>query len=160
MRHKMKTEKDEFWMLRELLSGRPAPPPPRDLPNGVIQGIRNPKPQAPLPWWRHLQLAVMESRPVQLAILGLAVGGLLLAALASSRSLEQSGKTATFNDRSSLLAAQGTNAPVVNLSPDADRTDLEIHASTEPVLGTNLSAFRFNTLGPRAEPISFTPRKN
>lgn len=160
----MKTEQDNFDELQRLLNmKRGQTPPPhylRGFSKEVLTRLREPAPVVTLPWWRHLQLAVMESRPVQLSILGLAVGGLLAAGLASSRSLEQNGGRSTFNDRSSLLASQGTNHPVAAMSPDADAADTQIPASTEPLLGTNLSAFRFNTLGTRAEPVSFAPKRN
>src|SRR5262245_24125033 len=110
-----KREQENFEELQRLLSMKrsQAPPPHylRGFSDKVLSGLNRPEPVVPTPWWRRARLMLTESRPVQVSILGLAVGGLLVAALASSRSLEKSGATGTFHDRSSLLASQGTNAP-------------------------------------------------
>jgi hypothetical protein len=149
MKNSMKTEQENFEELQRLLSmKRGQTPPPhylRGFSEEVLSRLHEPEPVVTRPWWRHVLVALAESRPVQVSVLGLAVGGLLVAGLASSQSLEKSGGAATFRDRSSLLASQGTNTPVATLPPDADRPGAEIHASTEPVLGTNLPGFRFNT---------------
>lgn len=158
----MKTEQENFEELQRLLSMKRGQTPPhylRGFSKKVLSRLNEPELILPRPWWRHVQTLLSESRPVQVSILGLAVGGLLVAGMASSRSLERRGGSATFNDRSSLLASQGTNSSVAYPSPDTDRPVTAIHASTEPVMGTNLSGFHFNTIVPRSEPVSFVTKQ-
>jgi hypothetical protein len=160
----MKTEQPDFEELQRLLNMKRGQTPPPHYLHGfsekVLSRLHEPEPVLTGPWWRRGWGLLVESRPVQISILGLAVGGLLAAGLASSRSLEKREGTGKFNDPSSLLASQGTNVPVATLLPDADRLETEVHSSTEAVLGTNLSVFHINTLGVRAEPANFSPRRN
>lgn len=160
----MKTEKENFDELQRLLTMKRSQAPPRHYLRGfsekVLSRLNNPDPVVSLPWWRRVQVALAESRPVQVSILTAAVGGFLVAGLAFSRNLEQKGGTARFIAPSSWLASQGTNPPIANLPSDGDRTDATIHSSTEPVMSTNLPAFHINTLGLRAEPVNFAPRRN
>ncbi len=151
----MKADHENFEGLQQLLQTKRNPAPPPDLSRSIMAGLHYRKPAVPQPWWRQLQAAVMDSRPVQVSILGVAVGGLLAAGLAYSNSLEKQGESGAFNDPSSLLASHATNATAPKLTLDGAGATAQIPASTEPLLGTNTSPFRFNTLGTRAQPVRY-----
>ena len=156
----MNAENDKSQSVQELLRLKREPVRMPDLTQAIKEGLRNPPPPVRLPWWRQIPVSVQESRTVQVSLLGGVVGSLLVAGLAYSNSIEKKGESGAFQDASSLVAAHASNAAAPKLLPSAAAPSAPVPASTDPLLGTNTSLFRFNTLGTRAQPVSFGLDKN